>query len=230
MDKKLVIRIGTYLGGPIDAAVDFGARWRQTLKPLLKKLFERLIEMIAKEYPDLGVVLEFSIDDPIAKTEETLKKSIDDVHKELAHLQLFERRTHANVVFDNIIVPDIDMVLKLKRKDIGFATVYFAPDTRTSGTHIELLIASGVYYKILEKISGEKLKLAGIHKIAAKPLTTHIISPGGLPGVLAWPDAISAYQEDEGKIFISFSEYLNFLETWLLIKIREKIENHLKAQ
>ena len=230
MDKKLVIRIGTYLGGPIDAAVDFGARWRQALKPLLKKLIERLIEKIVKEYPHLDVVLEFTIDDPVEKTEETFRKSIDDAHRELAHLQLFERKKHADIVIDKIMVPDIAMVMKLKEEDIiGFATIYFDEETRTSGTHIELYVASGKHYEILEKISGQKLKLTGIHKIAAKSLPILIISPDGLAGVLSWPDALSYDPNRVGKIFSSFSEYLDELERWLWSEIHERIKNYLKA-
>ncbi|PIR02256.1 MAG: hypothetical protein CO031_00235 [Candidatus Nealsonbacteria bacterium CG_4_9_14_0_2_um_filter_37_38] len=221
-ERKIVkIQTVTYLGGPIDAAKDYGVRWRQRIKPQLVNLKKKIEETLNKEYPECEILVDLKIQDPVEMTEETFGKSIDEIHKDLYQIRLFNEREHARVVFENIIIPDIKMVMRLKEKGvIGFGIVYFAPDTPTSGTHCEIWEASGIHFEIMKRIFKEVPE----NKIPSFPLPIFGISPDGLAGFPNWIHSVSILLNPESKIFYNFTQLIEHLEPWLLDKVRQKVE------
>lgn len=190
---KESISIITYLGGPIDAAKDHGKKWRQKLKPILDDLYQFLLD----RFPNLE--LNFLVQDPVEKTEQTFQKSIDEIHLDIAESRLFYEKDYAEIIVHKIVKEDIEMIEKIKEADIGFGIIFFAPDTPTSGTHCEMW--EGAYH-------GD--------------VPFFIVSPAGLFGVPDWIHSI-AYQKG-GRIFCNFPTLIEFLRLWLVEKIEQKLK------
>lgn len=194
MSRRKEITIITYLGGPIDAAEDRGVRWRQIIKPQYNIDLKSFLD---EKFPKLAIKL--IVQDPVEATEIAFARPIDKVHEYLDELRKFNEVKFVEEVFHKIILPDIQMVKNLDQEDvIGFGTVYFAPDTPTSGTHCE--IWEGAY---------------------RRDIPFHVVSPTGLLGTPAWIQAIILRKG--GKIFYNFPQLMAFLRVWLVEEITEKM-------